>query len=409
MDQEFAKVSPARIFARPEAGQIWLGDSQKAALAALAKSAPVRVLLGQHSTGKTTLLRHWASLQDVVLHCRGPKESAAAVLGQLLLEAQLAPLGLSEIDQRNLLTLFVRERRSQGRRVVAAVDDADLFAPPAWDEIERLLAWRIDGRPGLDVLLTGPPPLGRRLRSRGLLHAETPVASLSPPSRAEIRAYLDWRLAPFTPTVRLTVAAKDAIGDLARGRYSAVDILAQMALLLAQRHAAATVDRSLVREAAAAMAARRSDTAKLPVMTAAASSIRSSGLVPVAFVLVSREGKVVEQAELQSRTLLGRSQYNDIVLANPGLSRHHAAILGTADGYYIVDLNSKNGLGVNGRETTCALLTDGDVIALGPFRVKFKTRDAIELADKLVEAPSADDTAVLPVPSPALSYIRRIK
>src|SRR5690606_7581177 len=114
------------MFARPEAGHIWLGERQRAALEALEKPAPLRVLLGQHSTGKTTLLRHWASVQDVVLHCRGPRENASAVLSQLLLEAQLTPLGLPETDQRNLLTLFVRERRSQGRRVVVAVDDADL-------------------------------------------------------------------------------------------------------------------------------------------------------------------------------------------------------------------------------------------------------------------------------------------
>jgi hypothetical protein len=181
-----------------------------------------------------------------------------------------------------------------------------------------------------------------------------------------------------------------------------------MAFLLAQRHAAAAVDRALVREAAAALAARRVNTARLPAL-ATAQPAQVSGLIPVAFVVVSRHGKIVEQVELRNRTLLGRSQHNDLVLASPGLSRHHAAILGTAEGYYIVDLNSKNGLAVNGRETTCALLDDGDVVSLGPFRVKLKIRDAIAFGDELASANSADDTAVLPVPSPALGYIRRIK
>src|SRR5690606_7760596 len=102
-------------------------------------------------------------------------------------------------DQRNLLTLFVRERLSQGRRVVVALDDADRFAPGAWDEIERLLAWRIDGRPALDVLVAGTLPFGRKLRDAGLLTRDTPLAKLEPPTRADVRAYLDWRLAPFTP------------------------------------------------------------------------------------------------------------------------------------------------------------------------------------------------------------------
>lgn len=403
MNQAKGNVSPARIFARPDPGNIWLGEQQKAALAVLATPAPLRALLGAQSTGKTTLLRHWASLQDVVLFCRGPKETAAAVLGQLLLEAQLEPLGLSEIDQRSVLSVLVRERRSQGRRVIVAVDDADLLAPPAWEEIERLIAWREDGRPALDVLLAGPPPLGRTLHNKGLLDADTPAATLEPPSRADVREYLDWRLAPFTPTARLTDAAKDAIADRARGRYSAVDILAQMALLLARGHAASTVDRSLVREAAAALSARRSETVQLPALSAA-----SSAEVTGAFVIVSRGGKVLEQTELHDRTLLGRGEHNDIVLANPGLSRHHAAILGTTEGYYLVDLNSKNGLAVNGRETQCALLNDGDVLALGPFRIKFRTRKPIELGGGS-DSPSHGDTAVLPVPPPELSYLRRIK
>jgi type II secretory pathway predicted ATPase ExeA len=408
VEHESARVSPARIFARPEAGQIWLGTHQRAALASLATTAPLRVLVGPQSSGKTTLARHWAAQQDVVLQCRGPKENAAAVLAQLLLEAQLTSLGLAETDQRNLLTVFVRQRRSQGRRVVLAIDDADLFAEGAWNEIERLVAWRIDGRAGLDVLLVGPSPLLRTLRKRGLLGDDATTASLNAPTRDEVRAYLDWRLAPFAPAARLTVAAADAIAELAGGRYSAVDILAQMAFLLAQRHAAAAVDRALVREAAAALAARRVNTARLPAL-ATAQPAQVSGLIPVAFVVVSRHGKIVEQVELRNRTLLGRSQHNDLVLASPGLSRHHAAILGTAEGYYIVDLNSKNGLAVNGRETTCALLDDGDVDSLGPFRVKLKIRDAIALGDELASANSADDTAVLPVPSPALGYIRRIK
>ena len=47
---------------------------------------------------------------------------------------------------------------------------------------------------------------------------------------------------------------------------------------------------------------------------------------------------------LGQRTLLGRSEHNDVCLPSPYLSRHHAAIVGTPEGYYIVDLNSVNGL-----------------------------------------------------------------
>src|SRR5215471_3252245 len=137
-------VSPARVFARPTADQIWLGATQQAALSQLSGSTRIRSLVGPPSSGKTTLLNHFAAqLRDdcVVLYCRGPKEDATAVLANLLLGADLAPWELSEVEQRNLFTVFVQQRRAQRKRVVLIIDDAHTFKPAAWTELERLLAF----------------------------------------------------------------------------------------------------------------------------------------------------------------------------------------------------------------------------------------------------------------------------
>src|SRR5215471_20989495 len=99
-------VSPARVFARPTADQIWLGAAQQAALSQLSKTTRVRALVGPPSSGKTTLLNHVGGRlrnEGVVLYCRGPKEDATAVLANLLLGGDLAPWELSEVEQRNLL------------------------------------------------------------------------------------------------------------------------------------------------------------------------------------------------------------------------------------------------------------------------------------------------------------------
>ena len=90
-------VSPARVFARPTADQIWLGPSQAAALSQLSRPAQIRVLVGPPSCGKTTLIGHLGPKLDpgaVLLQCRGPKDSAAGVLSSLLLAAGLAPWDL---------------------------------------------------------------------------------------------------------------------------------------------------------------------------------------------------------------------------------------------------------------------------------------------------------------------------
>ena len=51
-------VSPARVFARPTADQIWLGPAQQAALSQLSGTTRVRSLVGPPSSGKSTLLNH---------------------------------------------------------------------------------------------------------------------------------------------------------------------------------------------------------------------------------------------------------------------------------------------------------------------------------------------------------------
>ncbi len=153
-------VSPARVFARPTADEIWLGPSQREALSQLSSHAQVRVLVGPPSSGKTTLLQHLGTqlcATAVVLQCRGPKDDASAVLASLLLSADLAPWDLSEVEQRNLLTVFLQQRHSQNRRVLLLIDDAHNFKAEALEELERLLAFKIDKKPALELLVAGPP------------------------------------------------------------------------------------------------------------------------------------------------------------------------------------------------------------------------------------------------------------
>jgi hypothetical protein len=180
-------VSPATVFARPTADQIWLGPTQQAALSQLSRPP---------SSGKSTLLNHLAIRLDpnaVVLQCRGPKDDAAAVLASLLLSADLGPWDLSEIEQRNLLTVFVQQRRSQGRRVLLLIDDVHGIQPAAWEEVERLLAFKVDRRPGFEVLVAGPVAFARRFRE-----GEDVVRSALPSSAACLREHQKISLAIWT-------------------------------------------------------------------------------------------------------------------------------------------------------------------------------------------------------------------
>ncbi len=87
-------------------------------------------------------------------------------------------------------------------------------------------------------------------------------------------------------------------------------------------------------------------------------------------LIIGQDGDVVETAPLGTRTLIGRHMHNDVALPHLSVSRHHAVVVDTPIGHFIVDLHSKNGLEINGDRAACAELRHGDVISLGVYRIE---------------------------------------
>ena len=72
------------------------------------------------------------------------------------------------------------------------------------------------------------------------------------------------------------------------------------------------------------------------------------------------------------RLLIGRSKECDIQLADPNVSRRHAELRQEGASYWIVDLDSTNGVEVNGRRLKRAKLEDGDRLTLGSTELVFR-------------------------------------
>jgi hypothetical protein len=73
---------------------------------------------------------------------------------------------------------------------------------------------------------------------------------------------------------------------------------------------------------------------------------------------------------------IGRGDDNDIVLADPSVSRAHAEIESDAGGPLVRDLDSTNGTAVNGRRVRAERLHDGDEISFGNTRMRFEAAAA---------------------------------
>lgn len=83
---------------------------------------------------------------------------------------------------------------------------------------------------------------------------------------------------------------------------------------------------------------------------------------------------------------IGRHSSNDLVLADPHVSRHHAQLRAIKNHYVIFDVGSTGGLFLNGRQISQATLHAGDVIRIGTINLIYNQ-----------EPTSAFSTLVLPV------------
>jgi len=72
------------------------------------------------------------------------------------------------------------------------------------------------------------------------------------------------------------------------------------------------------------------------------------------------------------RTVIGRSRDCDIRIDDPSASRRHAEVRQEGTAYWIVDLDSTNGLEVNGLRTQRAKLDHGDKITIGATEISFR-------------------------------------
>jgi pSer/pThr/pTyr-binding forkhead associated (FHA) protein len=72
------------------------------------------------------------------------------------------------------------------------------------------------------------------------------------------------------------------------------------------------------------------------------------------------------------RTVIGRSKDCDIQLADPNVSRRHAELRQEGTAYWIVDLDSTNGIEINGHRMKRAKLEEGDTVTIGSTDLVFE-------------------------------------
>src|SRR5512140_2134942 len=104
----------------------------------------------------------------------------------------------------------------------------------------------------------------------------------------------------------------------------------------------------------------------------------------MAKLILSMDGLVLKEIALnKERMTIGRKPHNDIQIDNLAISGEHAAIVTILNDSFLEDLDSTNGVMVNGAQVKKHFLQNNDVIEIGKYKMKY-------LNDQPTQATSAD-------------------
>ncbi|HJV49194.1 MAG TPA: FHA domain-containing protein [Geothrix sp.] len=131
----------------------------------------------------------------------------------------------------------------------------------------------------------------------------------------------------------------------------------------------------------------------------------------MAKLLVHESAGAREFEIIDNEVHMGRELDNTLRLPDPSISRHHCVIRKLGGGYEIQDLQSSNGVLVNGNRVQSSPLRDGDRITLGQVQLTFQDPHpevAATVAINIQDAPvpsgtvrmSAEDLAAIHIGKP---------
>ncbi len=177
-----------------------------------------------------------------------------------------------------------------------------------------------------------------------------------------------------------------ALTELARERTELLSEVVQLRSALTDRETRIARYEAQASAEAAALAGLQANLERLaggeplppasPLLASLDALPSSSTATDLQRLLVWEEEGQARHIVLKPRTTLGRTNDNDIVLDATFASRHHAVVLVEDHDVRIEDLNSTNGIRVNGQRVGQQLLEEGDIITIGKTVFRYLLRPA---------------------------------
>lgn len=118
-------------------------------------------------------------------------------------------------------------------------------------------------------------------------------------------------------------------------------------------------------------------------------------------LILSMDGAVLKEYALnKERMTIGRKAHNDIVIDNLAVSGEHAAVITILNDSFLEDLDSTNGVMVNGAQVKKHFLQNNDVVEIGKYKLKY-------LNDQPTQTTAADFERTMVLRGPVAGAARK--
>ncbi|HTW74634.1 MAG TPA: AAA family ATPase [Steroidobacteraceae bacterium] len=381
------------------------------------------VITGEIGCGKTTLIETFLhEMQDDVLVAQINQTQVSAIefLQTLLAQFGFKPFQMRKAELLATLKDFLLEQHEQGRKTVLVIDEAQNLSQRVLEEIRLLSGIETTKEKVLRIILAGQPELNDKLDAPELEQLVQRIRlrfHLQPLSPADTSAYILHRLdvagserreifapATFELIYRYTGGVPRLVNTLCdtamlaasnanRDTVGLEDVQAAISELQWVEYASRTGTRlmRLRRDGtpdlshfggataggsagvmAGAVAGAAAGAAEAAVGRGGERAANHDNGPAYARILLASGGHTLSSQLLYAgRLIIGRTAANDLQIDSRFVSRHHCQIVTTPRSCIIEDLNSTNGIFVQGKRVRYHHLNDGDVVTLGQHELLY--------------------------------------
>jgi type II secretory pathway predicted ATPase ExeA len=359
------------------------------------------IITGEIGSGKTTLIETFLKelVQDeVVAQLNQTQISPIEFLQTLLAQFGYSPFRMRKAELLATLNNFLIEQHAAGRKVLLIIDEAQNLSDKVLEEVRLLSGVETTKEKVLRIILAGQPELNQKLDSPELVQLKQRVRlrfHLGALNEQEMGSYIRHRLDVAGAEGR-EIFAPDTYPQIYRytgGIPRLINTLCDTAMMEAFAKDIPEVSMTTLNSAIAELQWQEYASGthtNLPVSELDDTSPHLR--LPVGRIVLSLKGvKIDEAALLPGRFVIGRTPDNDMQVESKFVSRHHAQLITTPGGTVVEDLNSTNGVYLNGKRVRRHRLVAGDVIKLGVHEITYKSPDFLAAHDEA----HATETTVL--------------